>query len=325
MPGTSSARAPSDSTAAQNTLAELCDTLRTASAEVAWRQWSAIGGMAATERRAASLVDPEALVLLSLVLDATEPRLADILASWAALNSDLLSVQRMRNLVRRYPAETGERLAGFARVAFDEGKDHRWMPLLRDGAPPLAHRGNKVRAVRVPPAEPAALVLRLRLAFGVGIKADVLGFLLGAEQEVWASTSTIATATGYTVAAVRKAINDLAEARLIHSFDASPTAYVAPRAQWRAFLETELSSRWRGWSERFVFIAAFLDWATKARERHLTPYVLDSRGRQLIAAHAASFRWQNVWPVDRELSGPMRSGVLSSAVHALAAWMTAEA
>ena len=50
-----------------------------------------------------ALVDPEALVLVSLGLLDHERRLGDLLHDWGARNSDLLSVQRIKNLARDYP------------------------------------------------------------------------------------------------------------------------------------------------------------------------------------------------------------------------------
>lgn len=325
MSDDSSAGYETDSATARTTLKELSDTLVRASLDVVWRQWSAIGGMTSARRRASSLVDPEALALISLTFQQEEPRLADILADWTTRNSDLLSVQRMRNLAERYPASTRDALHGLARAAFEEGKDHRWKPLLRDDAPSPSRRRNKVRAARARPVEPAALVLRLRLAFGVGIKADVLAFLLGADDEAWAGMNAIATATGYTIAPVRKAIKDLAEAGLVDEMAGTRTEYHTPRAGWQALFGAQMNARWRGWNEHFVFVASFLDWARDARERPLTTYVLESRGRSLIEANAAAFRAFRVRTADHRLAEPADALAFSSAVRALAKWMVAEA
>lgn len=304
-------------------LDDLSGALREVTMEVVWRQWSALGGMTSS-RRAKSLVDPEALVLMSLTLEPVEPRLGDLLADWAARNSDLLSVQRMRNLAERYPTAARERLGRFACIAYEEGKDHRWKRFCAAAAPPLALRRNKARAVRAQLIEPAALMLRLRLAFGVGIKADLLGFLLGVDDNAWASVSTIATATGYTIAAVRKAARDLAEARFIEEIAGTRTEYHAPHANWRPLLGLGDVARWRAWDERFVFVAAFLDWEAEARQRPITPYLIESRGRDLLQAYAATFRWHRIWPSqlkDRRVAEP---DGFASAVRALVKWMKRE-
>ena len=81
-------------------------------------------------RHLRAVVDPEALVLASLVLLDQERRLGD-----------LLSVQRMKNLTADYPepvrAPLAHRVAWFATVARDVGKDLRWRSLAQgwDGSP----------------------------------------------------------------------------------------------------------------------------------------------------------------------------------------------
>lgn len=68
----------------------------------AWRQWTVLGaGMAlTTEGRASSIIDPEALLLLSLAMESVERRLADMVAWWVEVGSKLLSVQRTKTLLQ---------------------------------------------------------------------------------------------------------------------------------------------------------------------------------------------------------------------------------
>jgi hypothetical protein len=319
-----------DAAAARAKLMTLSERISRATIDVVWRQWSAIGGMATTKHRAKSLVDPEALVLISLTLLPTEPRLGDLVADWTARNSDLLSVQRLRNLERRYPTATRERLQRLARVALEEGKDHRWKSLLGDKSGVLTRRGTKSRAVRAQAVESPAAVLRFRLAFGVGIKADLFSYLLSTDEGAGASVAVISLATGYTVAAVRRAASDLAEAHFILPVaDDAAIAdtrihYRVQQEGWREVLGIEHLAKWRGWNERFVFVAAFLDWVAETADRPLTAYVLESRGRDLIEEHLNAFRWQRVWQSENSDRGAGRDGVLTSAVGALGTWMLRE-
>jgi hypothetical protein len=115
--------------ATRETLDRLTATLADAALEVAWAQWAAMGSTASARRRAWSIVDPEALVLLSLALAGRERRLADLVHDWVAVASDLLSVQRIKNLATAYPAGTRLRLGAVARTALDRGKDFRWKAL----------------------------------------------------------------------------------------------------------------------------------------------------------------------------------------------------
>lgn len=300
--------------------------------DVLWRQWRAVGGQAATKRSAQAIVDPEALVLLSLALENHEHRLGDILHDWTALNSDLLSVQRAKNLAADYPEATHERLARLARVALIEGKDLRWRSLAGGAsgsgsarAQPESSRTNKARAIRARLTEPATLLLRLRLGFGVGAKADVLGFLLGNGGE-WATVREIATATAYTVAAVRRAAEDMAAARLIQVSAGSPTAFRADRAGWANALGLESEPiRWPSWRERFAFVAAFLAWVEGTSARPISAYAAAVKAREILESHQAAFELDliTVWSQHTPVIDWM--AFVEGAVRSLAQWMVKEA
>jgi len=124
-----------------------------------------------------AIVDPEALLLLSLGAAEWEARIGRLIPWWAKVGAGALSVQRVKNLVSEYPPGLGAGLGRFPRSAMTEGGDHRWRVLAGRTAAgaPRAKDAGASPIVSAPPA----LMLRLRLAFGVGIKADVLAFLLG--------------------------------------------------------------------------------------------------------------------------------------------------
>jgi hypothetical protein len=52
-------------------------------------------------------VDPEALILFTIGIARRDPRLFDEMLDWMASNHELLSLQRLRNLARRFPLPPG--------------------------------------------------------------------------------------------------------------------------------------------------------------------------------------------------------------------------
>jgi peptidylprolyl isomerase len=74
-----------------------------AAVSIAWAHWGSLapGAITSGEERTRSIVDPEALVLLSLAVREHEARLTDLLAGWARSGSALLSVQRLKTLARQ--------------------------------------------------------------------------------------------------------------------------------------------------------------------------------------------------------------------------------
>ena len=317
---------------AQASLVMLSRELRESALAVLWRQWRAVGGQAASKGEAHAIVDPEALVLLSLTLVEHERRLADILHDWTVLNSDLLSVQRAKNLVEAYPAGAAGRLAWLAGIAFREGKDLRWRSLAEGSSndpgakvetPP--HRSNKMRAVRVRLDGAATLLLRLRLGFGVGAKADLLGFLLGLAGE-WAIVRDIRAATGYTTATVRRAAEDMAAAQLVHVTTRQPVAFRADPRAWSEVLGfPEGPPPWRSWQQRFAFVAAFLAWADEARAKPLTLYVLGVKGRELLEQHRLAFERDLVAVWSEHTTVGDWAAFLQRAVMSLVEWMAERA
>jgi len=313
-------------------LEPLARRLREAALDVIWRQWRAVGAQAAAGKRAHSMVDPEALILISVTLMQVEPRLADLLNDWVALNSDLLSVQRMKNLKPGYPEAAGEGLSWLAGVALDRGKDARWRSFLTHTsqvaaarATPKSLRTNKTRAIRPRFASPATLMLQLRLGFGVGAKADVLGYLLATEG-ARATVREIASATSYTVAAVRRAAEDMAAAQLIHVSSGKPVDYRADRAGWTEVLGlTQGPPAWRSWHHRFAFVAAFLAHAQGASTHSTSPYAAGVKGRELLERHRSAFELDlvTVWSEHTPVADWV--GFLESAVAALAKWMVEKA
>jgi hypothetical protein len=275
--------------------------------EVAWAQWGALTSGAAPEggRRPRAIVDPEALVLLSLALRDGEPRLDALVFGMARRNSALLSVQRMTSLAEAFPQATREALGEFAAAA----GDRRWRahagPAPED-RPPL--RSTPLGPVRLT-AGPA-LVLRLRAGFGVGAKADLLAFLLGLRGAP-ASVSLMAAATAYSGRAMRTAAEEMALAGFIERMDTGPVSYVADHPAWAGVLrlfrltaqKTPEVPQWRYWSVVFAFLADVDCWAREADEQGWSAYQASSRARDLVADHARAVQLAGLRLPDPDSSG----------------------
>lgn len=269
--------------------------LKAQALETTWRQWRALGASTTVQRHAESMVDPEVLVLLSLYLLDEEPRLRDVVTSWVRANSSLLSIQRLRNLVRAYPANVKRRLGALALVGM-EAKDARWASIAEgEGATePLDARTNKRRAVEVTYRGSPTAVLQLRSGMGIGAKADVVAFLCGTwnQGQNWAGVSTISDALGYTPAAIRRVVDELARAKFIKALDTvehdarrGHRMFSAPVHHWKALLELGTLVDWKYWKEVSLLIIDVIDWAEALGTRSVSGYAMDVEARALIEAH----------------------------------------
>ncbi|MBI4616351.1 MAG: hypothetical protein HY720_22260 [Planctomycetes bacterium] len=287
-----------------------------------WRQWAALGSMASASRRAQSIVDPEALLLLSFILTPYHRRLVDEIHWWAAAGSGVTSVQRIRNLARTFgPSELIERgLAAFARAALELGRDARWRSLA-SGAGALAPRRHEHLMSDLQFIEPPALMVRLRVGFGVGSKSDLLCFLLGSHGSS-ASVRDIARATGYTRKAIQNSAGDMSKARFLEALDDHPAAYRAEPAPWRELLGWKSLPNWKHWAPLYRFVAAVSLRFDGRQELPRSPYVLASRMRDLYVEHREAFRWNRIpHPAPERSRGEAYSEAFRGLLVQTAGWL----
>jgi hypothetical protein len=285
-----------------------------------WQQWQALGAMVSGTRKAKAIVDPEALILLSLELRDHERRLRDMLAWWAGVGARLLSIQRIRNLAAKYPEPIQYKLTEFARLAYETGGDFRWKIMVSSGKRSMPRMETK-RETEPELIEPAALILRLRMGIGVGIKADVLSFLLGIGG-AWASVRDIGVATHYSNRAIRRAADELVAARLIHSKAETSTQYHVSPKPWTQLLQIkEPLPSWRYWQAVFVFVAHFLKCVEEDKFKEAT-YLASTQARDLFEQHRSAFSWNQISvPDPKDFRGTDYLDGFEDTVLKLAQWL----
>lgn len=296
-----------------------------------WTQWSGMGAMAVPveSRRTQSIVDPEALVLLSLFVSKEERRLGDLVAWWARTGSNLTSVHRLKIVASKFPGEvSSDELPLFALLAAEAG-DRRWRGSAGGTVPEWVRSQKGPAALEL--IEPSALWPRLRAGFGVGAKADALVFLLGLRGG-WASAKVISFATGYSTVAVRQAVGEMALARLIRETGGRPSEYLAPSKPWETLLgfhdcgnggsTSGASPKWCFWADLFAFLAEVMAWSRSA-DSTASPSVrlVASHARDLMEAHSEAFRLNDIGVPPPELFKG-RAGVegLLKTVETVSTW-----
>jgi len=170
--------------------------------------------------------------------------------------------------------------------------------------------------------EPAALMLRLRLGLGVGIKADVLAYLLGlhgAPQTVPA----IAVATGYYQRAVRRAVEDLVAGGFVSAAATSPASYRLEPGAWRELLGLRQDPPvWRPWSVWFAFVAQLLEWAERqAAGPAVSDYVISSRARDFLDGQRPKLGRSIGLPDARGYVGERYLEVFEKSLREVADWL----
>jgi hypothetical protein len=259
--------------------------LREGTARTVWTQWAAIFTLPTTKRRASAIVDPEALLLGSFALEEQERRLRSVIALWGAQQSRLLSVQRAKNLAERFPSAIREALGAFAQVALVRGGDLRWRSIARQSFKGAAVREREKQARPVLEGG-AAIMLRLRLGLGVGIKPDVIAYLIGLAGGR-ATVQLIAEATSYYGRAVRRGLEELAAAGFVEPRPTAPVSYRVDNRRWANLLmiDPEDPPAWRAWGAMYAFVAALDEWGRALPE---SDFVLASEARDLLLQYGVA-------------------------------------
>lgn len=243
-------------------------------------QWRALGGGAAG-RPARAVVDPEALLLTSLALSTAEPRLELVAEDWVRHGARYLSTQRFKNLrkVLRYVSDAS--VTKLARVAVDEAGDGRWKTLGGAGRSARVRESSvRRRTTELQFRDFPTLMLRLRAAFGVGVKADLLGFLL--TRPVPTSVIVAARALAVSQPSIFRAMQDLVTARFVEPVErSSATEYRIDPAKWMRVLGYTEWAEWRPWKEVFGFTLALTARMSEMEDRPVSEYAAATTIRSL--------------------------------------------
>jgi hypothetical protein len=175
----------------------------------AWIQWIALGVDAMGESDDA-VVDPEALIALTAELGDADARLRDVSTDWCVAYGRYVNGSRLKQVVgelRTPPDAIGEYVAT---VAVSGGP--AW-PMATQPRPEYATRGK----ARLDSARSRSrLRIRLRAAFGVNARADVLAALLAAPQN-GLSVADLARKTRFTKPSTAFAVDALVLAGLLEA------------------------------------------------------------------------------------------------------------
>jgi len=188
-------------------MASSSSSLQGALLDRAWIQWAALGVDATVEPDDA-VVDPEALIALTAELGDADARLRDLSTDWCVAYGRYVNGSRLKQVCREL-GTPGEAIGEYvATVATSGGPS--W-PMASQPRPGYERRGKARMAAAT---SPARLRIRLRAAFGVNARADVLAALLAASPHDL-TAADLARATRFTKPNVASALDALVLAGLV--------------------------------------------------------------------------------------------------------------
>jgi hypothetical protein len=250
--------------------------------------------------------DPEALLLLSFEVGREEPRLFEEVLDWLAMNERLVSIQRLRNLVRDeddralveaavgWLGQRRKRARLEARAGLSEGPAEP-KPFFRNSqvpvdAPDPAFLAQGFLKAKSDPSGksqapnlllPINFAFRLRSLLGIGARAEAIRVLLTIDAPR-VNVQVLAASTAYTKRNVQEAVASLTIAGALHGFEVgNEQRFSAPRDRWAQFLELDELPRHEDWPQLFAAYRKILRWLADPARKGLTEYMFSSEARTL--------------------------------------------
>ncbi|MFH1415983.1 MAG: hypothetical protein ABIH89_07870 [Elusimicrobiota bacterium] len=246
-----------------------------------WNQWSALGVAGYGAGRAGHVMDPEALLLLTVSIGRYDPRLFDELMDWLALNSYVFNTQRLKAVCRKerfaginvVGAVTGylsakQNIRKFNRLVMERRKPFKTEDLFYStSSGKIGHFGNtdpvfmehgfrrgKVElsgnSREIPLHGSAGLLCRLRSFLGVTARCEIILYLLTHEH---GHPSRIAAETCYSQKTVQDTLVEMSKSGSVYVRpEGREKYYWLKQEKWLDFLsEKKMTVKWINWPALF--------------------------------------------------------------------------
>jgi hypothetical protein len=305
-------------------ISELRDSVQGILSAFLWDEWGQMGVSAVSRGHDVRAADPEALLLLTFEVGRGEPRLLDEVLGWLLLNERLISVQRLRNL-----AEDDDDRALVEAVLGWLGQNRRrprlgakqqalWAdkepePFFRDSRlevsnPDLAFMAQGFLKPRVEASEksqapdlqlPINFAFRLRLLFGVSVRAEVIRLLLtippGPRVNARVGAQVLAMSSAYTKRNVQEAVGSLVAAGMATAWTlGNENRFELAREDWQPFLHLREFPRHAEWPQLFRVFRLIMRWLVDPAHQDVSEYMLTSKAHTLVEDIAADLRFAGV-------------------------------
>jgi len=110
---------------------EFLNKLKNSQLELLWNMWSELG-ISGYGKPSNGIIDPEALLLYSLILGRSDARLYDEIVDWTIRHSELLSIPRIKSLLCIFPAK--KQIGALAELLVEKERHSKWKALISLGS-----------------------------------------------------------------------------------------------------------------------------------------------------------------------------------------------
>jgi hypothetical protein len=294
-------------------LPEFKEKFRSAILDLLWRQWNSLGVSGSGKAWNQSLIDPEALLLVSCTIARHEPRLFDAMIEWVRVNKTFLSISRVQRMLDQEGYAGGNVFTVIAALMRSRENDLKWarsasssqagvsvmdealffrkdgssMPAMRSPDPVFKHYGFirdvwKPRDVAVVfnPQVAVNLIMRLRALMGVNARCELLAYLL---LHGSGSPRMMARDCGYYPATVTKALSEMAASGFLTSrVQGRHRKYSLVSREWISLMLPKDTPAWVSWIPLFAAIENIWLFLHAPERANQDPLALASDLRRLL-------------------------------------------
>lgn len=256
--------------------------LHTAST-LASSQWDILHGSNSVPENAAaeSFIDPEALLLMSLQLQQADTRFSEEIAWFCEENSHLINYYRLNQLSWRYPL--GIRVQLSACIHLDRKSIQHTYPFSKS----LLSSDTLISNINSAPVLSAkqALILRLRSGFGASAETDILGCIIGNNNEL--DGDRISQLTGYPEEALQRRLDLMILSKFIkRNAKGFTDTYRANTAFTSSLLKSQADHpKWLNWMHIYSFLSHTIHFSSKDIDGETKLFALSKEAGRIIEDH----------------------------------------
>jgi hypothetical protein len=274
------------------------DEVRNLILDTFWSLWAELGAGGWKRRHSSTALDIEPLIIATThpSLQQLDRRLLEQALDWSVANVRLVSAVRLRNLLREFAPVMVESFGSFS-VTVKREAHANWPGEGR--ALRTRRQGERFTGDRAPTPDltrPSLIQLRLRAAWGVSARAELIRLMLG-EPQRFLGVSELASAAAFGRDNVADAVEMMVRAGLVRERGVGGRRQyqLAKRDAWEAAdqdpwaeLVGPLPETFPDWAARFRLMLAVLEFAE-----------LDSSDPLLRAAEIMRFRREHAQDLAR--------------------------
>jgi hypothetical protein len=282
-----------------------------------WGQWCQIGVAGSATRKGQWVIDPEPLLAFTTEVARRDARMFDEVLDWLVKNGRWINTQRFSTIVKQDKVGDTAVIGAIASWMTEQDKSMKWRGLARHRVAsqdkrdealftmwpkgalavfdqpephfdqygllrgPIRTRG-MTKAVNM--KDPLNVMFKSRAAFGIGVRADVMSYLVTTDGGY---ARRIAEILGYNHMRVTEVLAGMAEAGMATVHSAGRTKhYRADREKWQSVLMSERSgaSKWVNWRSLMRGLTTLWREAWALDDTRADAYVFSSKMRQAMQA-----------------------------------------